>query len=83
LEANKALSAFDNEVIEKALRESGEQASDIATRGERRLPFLVDDSVDEAVTTPQATQQLDNVATPTATLDDMLKNATDEELKAN
>ena len=33
--------------------------------------------------TPQATQQLDNVATPTATLDEMLKNATDEELKAN
>ena len=47
LEANKALTAFDNEVIEKALRESGEQTADIATRGERRLPFLVDDSVEQ------------------------------------
>jgi len=33
--------------------------------------------------TPQATQQLDNVASPTASLDELLKNATDEELKAN
>ena len=37
----------------------------------------------DGVVPSQATQQLDNVASPTASLDELLKNATDEELKAN
>lgn len=61
--------SFSDEVADISRVGAGDTVTDITTQ------------VDNL--TPQATQQLDNVATPTATLDEMLKNATDEELKAN
>lgn len=100
VEWKKALTQFDNEVIQKAIQESREQASDIATRWDRRLPFLVEDvqqKIDDIV--PELTEKIDETIpqTPSVTpqiietprspiqwnLNELLKNATDEELKAS
>jgi hypothetical protein len=62
-------------------KETGYSIDDIMRMGEDIAS--VDELAKQADNLPtQATQQLDNVPTPTASLDDMLKNATDAELKA-
>ena len=69
-----------DELVEAMAKETGYSVDDIMRMGEDIAS--VDELAKQADNLPtQATQQLDNVPSPTASLDDMLKNATDEELK--
>jgi len=74
-------STLDVDVIDNTNLSFSDEIADISN-------YSVRNSVDNTATqvdnlTPQATQQLDNVASPTADLWSILQNATDEELKAN
>ncbi len=64
----------DIDLVKEALRESGEQLSEIKNR--KALPYLqeVKDEVPIA-------EKVDEVVPDSTQLDDMLRNATDEELK--